>query len=399
MEYEEAPFVSMIMPVYNMEAYLARCIDSLLAQSLYEIEIIAVNDGSTDASLDILRAYAAQDSRIVIIDQPNRGVSAARNAGLDAARGTCTGFIDPDDWIDPEMIEQMYMAALEHDADVIMCTYTREYGTHAKEKTFELPELVWYRGEEVRSRVMRRIVGPIGSELAQPEYLDAWGTVWSKLYRTDMIRDQQLRFTDLRLIGSNEDSLFNIEALYHTESFVFLNRPYYHYWRANENSITSRYNPDLVKQFTCQHEEMAQLLDTLDLDGEYRIALDHRVGMSTVGLGLNIITHHNKSSLISKFRSLYQLVSDRRRAECLRRMETKYLSLPWRMFFLCARWRWVPGLYVMLMAMELLRTRKVRRNPGESDADIASRDDHESRRAGNYADELLPRNRSKQGSV
>ncbi len=99
------PKISIIVPIYNVEKYLRRCLDSLLIQYFKDIEIIAINDGSTDLSLQILNEYAIKDDRLKIIDQSNGGVSSARNAGIDAASGEYIGFVDPDDWVDKEMYE------------------------------------------------------------------------------------------------------------------------------------------------------------------------------------------------------------------------------------------------------------------------------------------------------
>lgn len=113
--------VSVLVPVYNTSQYLARCLDSLLAQTLCEIEIICVNDGSTDRSLEILRAYAAKDPRIRLVNQPNRGLPAARNAGLDLARGEYVGFVDSDDYAEHTMFERLYRAATESSSEVVIC--------------------------------------------------------------------------------------------------------------------------------------------------------------------------------------------------------------------------------------------------------------------------------------
>ena len=116
------PKVSVIVPVYNCEAFLQACIDSLTGQTLEEMEMIFVCDASPDDSLSILRRAEVQDSRIrVIAFEKNRGVSAARNAGIEAAQGEFVGFCDSDDWVEPEMYESLYRTALEHDADISFC--------------------------------------------------------------------------------------------------------------------------------------------------------------------------------------------------------------------------------------------------------------------------------------
>ena len=115
------PELSIIVPIYKVEAYLPRCIDSILAQTFTDFELILIDDGSPDKCGEIMEEYAAKDSRIVTIHQENKGVSAARNAGLRIARGTYIGFVDPDDWIEEEMYEKMLHKAKETLADVVIC--------------------------------------------------------------------------------------------------------------------------------------------------------------------------------------------------------------------------------------------------------------------------------------
>lgn len=117
------PKISVIIPVYNVEQYLPQCLDSLKNQILSDLEFICINDGSVDGSLDILQAYAAEDHRFVIINQKNRGQGYARNKGLEAASGEYIGFVDPDDWVEPDMYEQMYNLAEKYNADTVECNY------------------------------------------------------------------------------------------------------------------------------------------------------------------------------------------------------------------------------------------------------------------------------------
>ena len=117
--------LSIIVPVYNVEPYLRRCIDSILAQTFTDFELILVDDGSPDNCPAICDEYAEKDPRIVVIHKQNGGLSDARNAGLDIARGEYIGFVDSDDYIDAEMYEKMYNAAIMHNSDIVSCAYER----------------------------------------------------------------------------------------------------------------------------------------------------------------------------------------------------------------------------------------------------------------------------------
>ena len=116
--------ISIIVPIYNVEKYLPQCLDSLVSQTYKDIEIILVDDGSLDHCPEICDAYAEKDARIVVIHQKNRGVAAARNAGLKDARGECVGFVDPDDWVSPDMYGAMLEAMQAAQAELAICGYT-----------------------------------------------------------------------------------------------------------------------------------------------------------------------------------------------------------------------------------------------------------------------------------
>ncbi|WP_338789102.1 glycosyltransferase [Metabacillus sp. FJAT-53654] len=349
------PKISIIVPIYNVENYLARCFDSLLTQDLKDFEIIAINDGSTDSSMKILQEYAEKDHRIVIFEKQNNGVSSARNDGLSQAKGEYIGFVDPDDWIEPQMYKDMLKVAEEDHIDIVMCTYIREFETHSKEKSFELPDRSNYYNDDVQKNIMRRLVGPINEEVATPELLDAWGTVWSKLYRAELINKNTIQFIDLSEIGSNEDTLFNIHASYYAKSFVFLNKSYYHYWRANTASITSKHNPNLVIQFGKLYSRMESFLNEKQLGEEYQIALNNRISLNTLGLGLNTISKGNNHSFVKQINDIKVVLNNKRIKRSLEQFDLKHCSVIWKTFFFFAKNRLAFGLYMMLISIEVLR--------------------------------------------
>ncbi|MFC0560061.1 glycosyltransferase [Halalkalibacter alkalisediminis] len=349
------PKVSIIVPIYNVEKYLKRCLDSLVSQRLRDIEIIAVNDGSTDNSLLILKEYAKQDERIIVIDKENGGVSSARNKGLEKVRGSYIGFVDPDDWVDEHMYEQLYQMVLVENADISMCSYTREFGKHSKVKNFPLPEKVTYTNEEVQLKMMRRLIGPLNEEIANPELLDAWGTVWSKIYRTEVIKENHIVFTDLNKIGTNEDSLFNIQAFYYANKFVFTNKPYYHYWRVNENSVTTGYKTELIEKWSTLFSEIESFLEENDLNDQYYEALNNRICLNTLGLGLNEISKANQSSILVKIRNLDTILNHRTIKRSFEHFDLQHFSLLWRMFYFCAKTRKALSFFLLLMSIEWLR--------------------------------------------
>ena len=117
--------ISVVVPVYNVGVYLEKCLDSLLAQTLDDIEILCINDGSTDNSLEILQKYAQKDERIKIFDKENEGQGVGRNIGIKNATGEFIAFVDPDDWVELDMYEKMYAQAKKLDSQVVFCDYKK----------------------------------------------------------------------------------------------------------------------------------------------------------------------------------------------------------------------------------------------------------------------------------
>ena len=133
-----APKISIIVPVYKAEAYIRRCIDSILAQTLTDFELLLIDDGSPDGSGEICDTYAATDSRIRVFHKENGGVGSARQFGLDNAIGEYTIHADPDDWVDSTMLEELYYKAIEDQADMVLCDYWLEYPNHQEYQSLNI---------------------------------------------------------------------------------------------------------------------------------------------------------------------------------------------------------------------------------------------------------------------
>ena len=176
--------VSIIVPCYNVAAYLDQCMESLAGQSMEDIEIICVNDGSSDHTAEILREWRDRDGRVRVIDRKNSGVSAARNSGMEEAAGKYIGFVDPDDVVERNMFRRLFDAAVEKDADVAVCGY-HEFCDRGG---MDMPESGWspsagFFPEEKAERFRR---GTPWSRCA--------GTVWNKLIRRKLLEENGVRF-------------------------------------------------------------------------------------------------------------------------------------------------------------------------------------------------------------
>ena len=186
--------VSVIMPIYNAAEFLREGLDSLLKQTLHEIEIICVNDGSKDQSLEILREYEKKDSRIKIIDQKNQGAGAARNNGMHVAQGEYLAFLDSDDFFEPNMLEEAYNAAHKKDAEI--CVYNADLFDHTEKKYkkctwafrkqyFPENEPFAATDEDVRDNIFRMFNGWPWDKLYKREYIDRIGIEYQNLRTTN----------------------------------------------------------------------------------------------------------------------------------------------------------------------------------------------------------------------
>ena len=208
------PMVSIIVPIYNAEQYLRRCVDSILNQEYTDFELLLVNDGSTDASGDICEEYGDQDPRVIVIQKENTGVSDSRNRALDRARGKYLQFLDSDDWITPDATRLFVRAAEEYGCDMVISDFYRVVGERLSPKGDIEEEGVLTR-EEFAAHMM---------ENPADFY---YGVLWNKLYRRDIVEEHNLRMdTD---ISWCEDFMFNLEYIRYAKVFYALHAPIYYY--------------------------------------------------------------------------------------------------------------------------------------------------------------------------
>ena len=354
---KEQPQVSIIVPVYNVENYIERCLNSLVNQTFKDIEIITINDGSTDKSLELLNKYAKEDIRISVIDLGDEGVSYCRNLGIEKANGKYIMFVDSDDWIDSSMVEVMYKKAEENKLDLVMCSYIREFKDHSKEKIFNLPQEIIYKEDKVKNELLRKLVGPIKEELSNPEMLDALGTVWGKLYRADILKENKIKFVDLKEIGSAEDTLFNIFTFNYLSKVMFLNKHMYHYWRDNPKSVTSQYNPKLKEQRKVFFKYISDFIKENNFEQVFEEALNNRICTSVLGLGLIECSKNNKISRINKIKNIKIIINEEYIRNAYKNLELRFFSIHWRIFYFFIKNKMSFCSYLMLSTIEFLRAK------------------------------------------
>lgn len=266
--------ISIIVPVYNVEKYLERCMNSILTQTYTRLEIILVDDGSTDGSAQQCDLYAEKDSRVKVVHKENGGLSDARNAGLAVATGTYIGYVDSDDWIEPDMYERMYQACAEHQAQLAVCRYAQEY----QDKT------VYGGGGEVvplsRDELLRIYIS--GHE----DYV-IYNSVWSKLFHRDLV--EGVLFPKGR---NSEDIMYTTRAFCKLDKAVYLDACLYHYVLDREGSIMNvgrgeRMFRDEIpfwrEHIACIREQVSEQMGDLAAYYFYRRLLFYYVDMRNAG--------------------------------------------------------------------------------------------------------------------
>lgn len=213
--------VSIIVPVYNVENFLARCLNSLSGQTLKNIEIICINDGSTDSSQKILEKYKHKDNRIIIINQTNSGQSSARNKGIEIAKGKYIGFVDSDDWVDLDFFEKLYNAAEKNQADIAVAGIFR---LHKYNKKIHLK----IKKEECITEINKKF---LVCDCPEKSY------VWNKIYNTEKLKENALNFEEGIIF---EDVIFTPQALYKLNKLVTVPNTYYYYWRRKKSTVTNK---------------------------------------------------------------------------------------------------------------------------------------------------------------
>ena len=245
--------VSIIVPVYKTEKYLSRCIESLLGQSLKNIEIILVDDGSPDRCGELCNELALKDKRIIVIHKQNGGLSSARNAGLAAANGKYIGFVDSDDDVEIDMYKKMFEIAEEYQVDFVMSDYRRIL--HSGEsyiKTLDIQGGLYNR-DEIEKQIFPYLI--MKESLEYGPLL----SVWHCLYRKDFLDQYQLKFDEE--VRWSEDNIFSAILGYCCRSFYYMKgEALYHYYE-NANSITTAYRKGAWEVYSLMNEHLHDFFD------------------------------------------------------------------------------------------------------------------------------------------
>ncbi len=251
------PLVSIILPVYNAQNHLARCVGSICAQTYRNIEIIILNDGSKDQSLPVCEEFRQKDPRILLVDKANSGVSDTRNLGLKLASGKYVEFVDSDDYLDPDFTERLVAAAEENEADFVIAPYKMVIpaGASKPEQVLdkiqdELGVMSVARPPEVREYGFLP-AGVYDKDTFARRLMDKpasyfYSVLWNKLYRRDILTGNDIQFvSEMRWA---EDLVFNLRYIQYAERFVAIDKPGYYYVQNPQSICHTQINAATVVQ-------------------------------------------------------------------------------------------------------------------------------------------------------
>lgn len=327
--------VTVVVPIYKVERYLDRCINSIVSQTYPELDIILVDDGSPDNCPRICDEWAKKDPRITVIHKKNEGLGMARNTGIDNARGSYICFFDSDDYIDPDTIEVCVAAARENGAELVVFGHDdltpdlRLLGEH-----IPTPPKKLYMGEEIKTTLLPNSVY---GDLATGE---DWGMVmsaWNKLYSMDVIRANGWRFASEREIISED--FYSLTELYGClKSVCVVDRVFYHY-TVNNTSLSRSYRPDRFERIKRFYDSMKALGERMGIGD----VLDQPIRGVTFGItiGAMKLAAASKLSLRQRYRELKHIIKDEFTQSLIRGTDYSGAGMQKKLLYTAAKYRMV----------------------------------------------------------
>lgn len=290
--------ISVIIPVYNVEPYLRKCLDSVIDQTYRNLEIIIVDDGSPDNCGTICDEYAGRDSRIQVIHKENGGLPAARNDALKLVTGSWISFVDSDDWCELDLYEKAMASARETEPDIVIFSLYKHSQTSI-ERIHAFPHDFVTCDQHIISQMQLSAVNVQSTPVSRAQ---KWGQdlPWDKLYRASLILDNGIVFAEN--VRANEDVIFNVHMFQYAKKVSFIDQPLYH-WRYNPTSIGHKYTPDRVAVDKEVYAELRSIGEKYGLPQEYYGAIDILIVGNTRRLGQRCFFNpEREGTLLSKLR-------------------------------------------------------------------------------------------------
>lgn len=311
--------ISVIIPIYNSEKYLNRCLESVINQSYTDLEIILVNDGSIDSSAKICDDYSGIDSRIKVVHKKNSGAASSRNAGIDLASGDYITFVDSDDYIELDMYEKMMGINRHHNCDVVMCDCYKEDGKSKSIFTHDIRKGYYDK---------KKLYKEYFPTLLVTNTVDYPATIsnWTCLFKKEIILNNEIRYKEgMRF---SEDWLFGSQIMYFAESFYYMKGQYFYHYMMNDSSVTHTYYEDkwaLMKQLY------------FAIDDFFSSAKDYDFHKQ-IDLSLLFIVYHcignikgSSHSKKVKTQNILKILNDQNVKNMLNRLKINSLDITWKL--------------------------------------------------------------------
>ncbi|OCN02976.1 hypothetical protein A7X67_06095 [Clostridium sp. W14A] len=337
----------MIVPIYNVEKYLERCVGSILNQTFSDFEVLLVNDASTDRSLEIARKYS-RDGRVRVLDKPHSGLGNTRNYGVEHAGGDYLLFVDSDDWIDENMLKNLYSAAVEYQADLVLFNFIRENLQDGEQRVCKLPINYPEFGDEVKELLITELVGPDREDSAW-RHVEMLGCAWRRMYLRSWYLENGIRFGDEREIML-EDMQASVMAHCAAERLLVVGGAYYHY-RYNPDSLSTRYRPHKMEMMTQCYSVIRRILTEQGLYERY--AKRHLAWFlrSAVHSSLiNCFSPKNPAGFLMRYREIRSILKNPYAREAVHSDYLKYGSRADRIILAVIRSGFTPLVYLFYSA-------------------------------------------------
>ncbi len=339
--------VSIIVPVYNVELYLDQCLRSVVDQTLRNVEIILVNDGSTDNSEEICLRYAQEDDRVILINQKNAGLAAARQAGLNVAKGEYVGFVDSDDWLELTMYEELYNNATTHDADIVFCNVYRN--ENKKEQIYFPPG--YYDREGMEKTIFPKLLAAFDED--KNECSIRWCN-WLRIYRRRLIEDHGISF-DPRFRRC-QDLPFTFECTIHAQSYYYLGDRYLYHNRMNFESLSKGYTKnmwDLLKPLVAHLQAVVKNYKDYDFNAQMKL----RAALTAFECADNETKPNNKSALWTRLSIIRHIMRESADLGFMKELDTQGMGRVYKLYTLAFRLR-SPLFFYLLSQMRYSSRKK-----------------------------------------
>lgn len=345
--------VSVIVAIYNVECYLEKCLESIVNQSYTKLEIILVDDGSTDRSGTICEKYAKKDSRIKIIHKTNAGLGMARNSGLAVASGKYTIFVDSDDWLDLKMIEKMVYAIESTSSDFCVCGFIKQTDLEqiVSENSCCNVQMV-FDCEEIQEKVLFPI---LGADLSKKNDIEREMCVWTNMYATSIITKYSLSFVSEREYLS-EDLFYNINYIMNINRAVFIPECLYHY-RFNKSSLTNIYRANRYKLLCNLYEKEIEILKSYNLYDKAFQRVNRTFIMKSRNV-IRILVNSKNESFRTRYCDLKKILNDETLQKVLAEYPIEKYNISLRVPAFCMKYHLTACLWIEQKFRAYLKRRR-----------------------------------------